>query len=184
MIPAMRGRKPKPISLQISEGDTRRRGRLKLSTKAIPQPAHGLPDCPRYLRGKARGAWNLWRAELEAMDLDAAVDAMTLAAACMNYATCVKAHLKIEQQGEVIEEPIIARDSGKVLGSRIKKNPWVAIRADAHRLLLAFASEFGLAPAARTRLSVTAPRNTDQDIEALLNGPRLTDEQKRKMLQQ
>jgi phage terminase small subunit len=116
MIPAMRGRKPKPIALQISEGDTRRRGRLKLSTKAMPQPAHGLPETPNYLHGRARSAWNIWRAELEAMDLDAAADAMMLEAACVNYETAVRAHLQIQKQGEVIEEPIIARDSGKVLG--------------------------------------------------------------------
>lgn len=183
MIPAMRGRKPKSIALQISEGDTRRRGRLKLATKAIPQPAHGLPDCPSHLRGRARAAWNLWRSELEAMDLDAAADAMMLEAACVNYETAVRAHQQIQRQGEVIEEPVIARDSGKVLGHRAKKNPWVGIREHAHRLLLAFCSEFGLAPSARTRLSVTAPRDTDQDIEAILNSPRLTDAEKEKMQQ-
>jgi P27 family predicted phage terminase small subunit len=183
MIPAMRGRKPKPISLQIAEGDTRRRGRLKLSTKAIPQLAHGLPECPHYLRGRARSVWNIWRAELEAMDLDAAADAPMLEAACMNYETALKAHLRILQLGEVIEEPIIARDSGKVLGHRVRKNPWVTVREHAQRLLLSFCSEFGLSPSSRTRLNITAVSHSDADIEALLNGPMLTDDEKQKMHQ-
>ena len=179
----MRGRKPKPIGLQIVEGDRRKRGRLKLQNQANSQPARGLPACPYYLRGHARAAWNVWSAELQAMGLDSAADAQLLEAACVNFQTAVKAHLQIQRESEVITEPIIARDSGKILGYRSKKNPWVAIRQDAHRLLLSFCSEFGVSPAARTRLNITAPSQSDADIEALLNGPRLTDEEKQKMLQ-
>src|SRR6516162_2814097 len=179
----MRGRKPKPISLQIAEGDRRKRGRLKLATKSSPQPAHGLPACPHYLRGHARSAWNVWSAELQAMGLDSAADAQLLEAACVNFQTAVRAQLKIEKQGEVIDEPIISRDTGQIIGHRSKKNPWVAIRDHAQRLLLSFCSEFGLSPSARTRLNITAPSHSDADIEALLNGPMLTDDEKQKMHQ-
>jgi P27 family predicted phage terminase small subunit len=182
--PPMRGRKRKPIERQIADGDTRKRGRLKLAEQlaSIPKTARGLPDCPRHLRGRARAAWNLLRSELEAMELDATADAMLLEALCTNYETAVRAHLKIAQQGEVLEESIVARDSGKVLGHRFRKNPWVTVRADAHRLMLAFASEFGVSPASRSRLNVTTPAHeTEADVEAVLYGPTLTDEEKQKM---
>lgn len=183
MILAMRGRKPKPISLRIAEGDRRKVGRMKLATKSTPQPERGLPSCPYYLHGRARAAWNVWRVELEAMQLDAAGDAMMLEAACVNFQTAVRAHLKIEEQGEVINEPITSRDTGQIIGYRSKKNPWVAVREHAHRLLLSFCSEFGVSPAARTRLNINPPDHSEQNIEALLRGPMLTDEQKREMQQ-
>jgi hypothetical protein len=53
----------------------------------------------------------------------------------VNYATAIKAHLKIAKLGEVIEEPIVSRDTGKILGYRTKPNPWLAIRDRAHRLM-------------------------------------------------
>jgi phage terminase small subunit len=72
----MRGRKPKPLALGMAEGDTRKFGKHKLEEKlnSVPRPSHGLPECPRYLQGRARTAWNFWRSELEAMELDAATD--------------------------------------------------------------------------------------------------------------
>jgi P27 family predicted phage terminase small subunit len=167
----MRGRKPKPISQQITEGDRRRHGRLKLATKSNPQPACGLPACPHYLRGHARAAWNVWSAELQAMGLDSAADAQLLEAACVNFQTAVTAHLQIQKQGEVVEELIIARDSGKVIGHRVRKNPWVTVREHAHRLLLSFCSEFGVSPAARTRLNIERPRTDEDEIEKILSGP-------------
>lgn len=180
----MRGRKPLPVERQIAEGDRSKRGRLKLAEQlaSIPKTARGLPDCPRHLRGRARSAWNLLRTELEAMQLDATADAMLLEAACVNYATAVRAHLKIEKQGEVIQDPIVSRDTGNVVAYRAKKNPWLPIREHAHRLLLSFCSEFGVNPAARTRLNVSAPAHeTDADVERVLHGPLLTDEEKQKM---
>jgi len=160
-------------------------GRLKLAAAAqsVPEPsAAGLPDCPSYLHGQARAAWHLWKTELEVMGLDAACDAPTLASACMNFQTVVTAHLKIQKEGAVIREPIVSRDTGLVMGHRVKKNPWVSVREHAHRLLLGFCSEFGISPAARTRLNVNVPKaSAAETIDALLNGPMLTDEEKRHM---
>jgi len=161
MISANARKKPKPLALQIAEGDRSKRGRLKLASKSIPQPMRGLPACPPHLRGRARAAWNLLRNELEAMDLDATADAMLLEALCVNYQTHVKASLKIAQQGEVIKDAILSRDTGQIIGHRSKKNPWLAIREHAHRLLLSFFSEFAISPAARSRLNVPAPAHDD-----------------------
>jgi P27 family predicted phage terminase small subunit len=103
------------------------------------------------------------------MELDATADAMLLEALCTNYETAVRAHLKIRTQGEVIEDPIVSRDTGKIIGYRARKNPWLPIREHAHRLLLSFCSEFGVSPAARTRLNVTAPVHDDADVQAVLS---------------
>ena len=180
----MQGRKRKPLERQIAEGDPRQRGKHALEAKLarVPRPTRGLLECPRHLKGRARKAWLFWATELEDMQLDARCDALMLEAACMNYQTAVKAHLKIEKQGEVIEDPIVSRDTGQVLAYRLKKNPWIAVRGDAQRLLLAFASEFGVSPAARTRLNVSAPAHeSDEDVQATLYGPTLSDAEKKKL---
>lgn len=180
----MRGRKRKPLALQVAEGDTRNIGRHKLAERiaSVPTSERGLPDCPRHLTGRARSAWNLLRAELEAMELDARADALALEAACVNYATSVRAHLAIEKHGEVIQDPIVSRDTGKIIGHRTRKNPWLTVREHAQRLLLSFCSEFGISPVARTRLSVKArDRYSKEEIDAVLCGPVLTDAQKAAM---
>jgi phage terminase small subunit len=79
--------------------------------------------------------------------------------------------------------PSLLATPGQIIGYRSKKNPWVAVREHAHRLLLSFCSEFGISPAARTRKNVRATDSSEADIEALLSGPRLTDEEKQKMQQ-
>ena len=172
----MRGRKPKPITQQIAEGDPRKRGQRKLRQQlaAQPKPARGLPQCPEHLSGVARDVWNLWREELEAMKQDHRPDAMMLEGACVNYATAVKAHEIIEGMGEVIQEPIIARESGEIVGTRMKKNPWVEVRNRAWMLTGKFCSEFGLSPVSRTRLPVeklSDGKETD-DLLTALSRPR------------
>jgi P27 family predicted phage terminase small subunit len=124
--------------------------------------------------------WDLWRSELEGMSIDAAADAPLLEALCVSYATAVKAHQKLAQLGEVVEEPIVDA-SGKIVGHRLKRNPWLGIRERAHRMLQSLSSDFGLSPAARTRLSVTPSADSYADIKELLEGPSLTDEEKKKL---
>jgi len=52
----MRGRKPKPLRIQIAEGDTRKRGvnKLKELAESEPKAERGLPPCPVHLMGRAR----------------------------------------------------------------------------------------------------------------------------------
>src|SRR5574337_2001247 len=91
----MRGRKPKPITQHIAEGDPSKLGVNKLDERLAKQPkaARGLPICPRHLSGRARAAWNFWKAELEGMKLDCRPDAMMLEGACVNYARAVQADI-------------------------------------------------------------------------------------------
>jgi phage terminase small subunit len=96
----MRGRKPRPISQQISEGDPRQRGKRKLEElqAAEPKAARGLPDCPRHLTGLARETWYFLREELEAMKLDCRPDAMMLEGACQAYAKAARADDLLEKK--------------------------------------------------------------------------------------
>jgi P27 family predicted phage terminase small subunit len=170
---AIRGRRPKPTQLQISEGDPAKRGKRKLQRQldSEPKAARGLPPCPKHLTGRARAAWKFWVEELRAMKLDSRPDAMMLEGACVHYARAVRADAII-QHGCQVEEPIINHTTGEVIGAKIKNHPAVAISNASWRQVRAFCGEFGLSPVSRTRLVLEQPDTSAEDLMKLLNTPR------------
>jgi len=170
----MRGRKPKPTSQQISEGDPRKLGKRKLQAKLESEPAatKGLPDCPRHLRGRARAAWEFWCEELGKMNLDCRPDAQMLEGACVNYSRAVEADLQIAREGLTVEESTVDQESGEKILLKIKAHPAIAISNQAWRLLHRFCSEFGLSPVSRTRLTIEKRDDGVLDLAALLSQPR------------
>jgi P27 family predicted phage terminase small subunit len=169
----LRGRKPKPLQRQISEGDPAKRGKRKLQEQLSKEPkaARGLPPCPQHVSGLARSAWKFWVEELQAMSLDSRPDAMMLEGACVNYARAVMAD-GIIQHGCQVEEPIINHSTGEVVGTKIKNHPAVAVSNAAWRQLRAFCSEFGLSPVSRTRLTLEKADTSADDLMKLLSAPR------------
>jgi P27 family predicted phage terminase small subunit len=183
MIPAMRGRKRKPVDRQIAFGDPRAHGKHKLEQQRarVPRPTGTLPPCPEHLQGRAREAWEFWSAELVRMNLDASCDAMMLEGACVSYARAVEADLVISNERAVIYEPVFVRGKVHPTIKRERKHPAVAIANAAWSLVRGFCSEFGLSPASRVALNVVAPADSYADIKALLSGPSLTGEEKKKL---
>jgi P27 family predicted phage terminase small subunit len=169
----VRGRKPKSLELQVSEGDPRKLGKRQLLKRLASEPkaSHGLPPCPPHLHGRARDKWNLWREELQVMDIDSRPDMVMLEGACVNYARAVDADLIVAASGAILEEPILNRDE-VVVGTRLKTNPAIAISAKSWLLCKAFCSEFGFSPVSRTRLAVEKPNVEEQDLMAKLSQPR------------
>lgn len=179
----MKGRKPKSTRLQIAEGDPRDRGVHKLEQKLAsePKPTVGLPPCPRHLRGRARVAWKFFVEELKGMKLDARPDATMLEGVCVHYEKAVDAYIKGRKDGDVIEDPITitSKETGEpeIIGYRLKKNPWVAIRERSWLIVKAFCSEFGFSPVSRTRLTIDRPDDGEADLAAILSRPRPTQSQ-------
>ena len=169
----MRGRKPKPIALQIVEGDPRKHGVHKLNQKlaAEPRAERGLPNCPRHLSGRARAAWKFLRQELQTMNLGYRPDAMMLEGACVNYSRAVKADILVEADGVTLEEPLMD-SKGCQIGTKLKKNPAVDVSNAAWHNLRAFCSEFGLSPVSRTRLAIERADDGDRELMAILSAPR------------
>jgi P27 family predicted phage terminase small subunit len=165
--------KPKALALQVAEGDPRKIGKRKLQQRlaAEPKATHGLPSCPRHLRGRARAAWNLWREELQVMDLDSRPDAMMLEGACVNYARAVEADAAVLAEGLEIHETIYGK-KGEEVGYRRKAHPLVAVSNKSWLLCKGFCSEFGLSPVSRTRLAVEKPNDEEQDLMDMLSRPR------------
>ena len=170
----MRGRKPKPVERQIAEGDPSKHGTGKLQQRLEAQvkASRGLPKCPRHLRGRARAAWNLWKEELELMNLDCRSDAMMLEGACVSYERAVEADAMISKEGITITIPIFNKQ-GEEVGRRAQNHPAIAISNRAWLLAKAFCSEFGLSPVSRTRLTIERGDTGEQDLWEILRGPRV-----------
>lgn len=180
----MKGRKPKPTSAQISAGDPRKHGKQKLEQKLANEPSatHGLPDCPKHLKGRARAAWGFWAAELADMNLDYRADAMVLEGACINYAAFIGAYEKCLELGDVIEDLLVSPKTGEVVGQKLKKNPWVEVRNNAATLMKGFCSELGLSNASRPKLRVERS-DRNEDLMAILSKPRPTKEREPSLVQ-
>lgn len=168
----MRGRKPKPIAAQIAAGDPRKRGVhvLRKLQESQLKVAKGLPACPRHLTGRARAAWNMWAAELAAMDLDKRPDAQMLEGACVGYQQAVQADQIIAKEGMIVEDKAIK--DGALIVLRRKAHPAIAVSRSAWAQVRSFCSEFGLSPVSRQRLASEKPDHETEDLLALLSQPR------------
>ena len=172
----MRGRKPKPTTRKIIEGDASMRGKGKLQAKLASEPiaAKGLPDCPEYLTGKARTMWDFWKTELELMQLDARPDAGMLEGAAQAYARAVEAELILDREGIIVSEPVFYKGEPLAGIERTKKHPAITVAQASWALVIKFCSEFGLSPVSRSRLTIDRKEiQGDEKLHDLLTGPRV-----------
>ena len=170
----MKGRKPKPTTLQVAEGDPRKLGvhRLEQKLEAEAKGSRGLPRCPPHLKGRARKVWKLWSEELERMNLDCRPDGPMLEAACVAYEAAIECYETIQKQGRVVAKKIVDPETNKLVVSNVKPHPAVAQGNAAWMLLKAFCSEFGLSPVSRTRLAIEKPPDNEDDLMTILSQPR------------
>lgn len=137
----MAGRKPKPTKLKLLQGNP---GRRPLNL-AEPQPAAGVPKCPAWLDVTAKAKWREVAPELARIGVLTKIDGSMLAAFCKNFSRWVAAEKILTKQGMTSES-----DTGL-----IKTRPELRIAEEAMRQMRAFASEFGLSPSSRSRLTGT-----------------------------
>lgn len=118
----------------------------------------GVAKCPSHLDKVAKAEWRRVSSELEANGLLTAVDRAALAAYCSAYSRWTAAELKIQKHGLVI---MTAK------GYPVQ-NPYVGIANTALDHMRKFASEFGMTPASRTRLTVETPTTNEDPFTAFM----------------
>jgi len=150
----MRGRKPKPTAIKILEGNPGKRP-LNLNE---PKPLQIAPECPDWLLDEAKKEWNRLAPELERLGLLTIVDEMAFAGLCQNYAIYIEIEKYLEENGRVMKT-----ESGTV-----KSRPEVYIANNALKFVRSFASEFGLTPSSRGRISLPSEL-IDDEFEKLLD---------------
>ena len=170
-MPRGSGRRPKPTKLKRLAGNP---GKRELN-KSEPMPSAEAPDMPPGLPKLARREWESIVPQLERLGMLSRIDGKALAAYCHAYARWVEAEKQVHKYGMIIEEPVIDTATGaqrKLRGRfvvRLKKNPAVSASNEALKLMKSFLIEFGMTPAARSRLHVEKQGGDEKDpLEAFL----------------
>lgn len=155
---ATRGRKPTPTAIKELEGNP---GKRPLND-AEPKPQKKAPACPKWLDAEAKKEWRRLAKTMEAMGVLTEVDMAAFAGYCQAYARWKQAEERITDRGLVMRTP-----SGYA-----QQVPYISIAQQYLRLMNQFAEQFGLTPAARSRIiagSENGGRGSDE-MDDLLGG--------------
>jgi P27 family predicted phage terminase small subunit len=145
----MPGPKPTPTHLKLLRGNP---GHQKLNrNEPQPQVPAEVPEPPPFVQGHAADEW--WRVapELHALKLLSALDVMLLATYCQAYAHWRTAEEKLREMAA--RDPVTSGLLVKTASGDAAQNPLVGIARRAAADMVRYASEFGMSPAARARIS-------------------------------
>ena len=149
------GRKPKPTAIKILEGNP---GKRKLNENE-PKPLKKAPPCPKWLEPEAKKEWRRLAKALEAMGVLTEADMAAFAGYCQSYARWKEAEERITDRGLVIRTP-----SGYP-----QQVPYISIAQQYLKLMQQYAEQFGLTPAARSRIIAgNGEGKAVDDMDALL----------------
>lgn len=146
----MKGRKPKPYAMKVLSGNPSRR--------ALKQPPKGLEgriSCPGWLDAEAKKQWSVVTKHLREMGLLASSDVGLIASYSQTMSRLKAAQEHITKYGLTISTG----------AGGFKKNPAVAILEKSGDMLRQLATELGLSPVARERLSIQTPNPRDSKKE-------------------
>jgi P27 family predicted phage terminase small subunit len=143
----MRGRRPTPTRMKVLAGNPGRRP----FNPDEPMPEISVPECPAELGPVARREWDRMVSELGPLRILTNLDRAALAAYCGAYAMWAEATQAIQKYGSMVKSP-----SGYPVQS-----PYVSIANRQTEIMMRIASEFGLTPASRSRISMPQPPERD-----------------------
>jgi len=154
---AIRGRKPTPTAIKMLEGNPGKRP----MNGSEPKPLKKAPSCPKWLELEAKREWRRLAKQMESIGILTDVDMAAFAGYCQAYARWKEAEEFITQHGTIVRTP----------SGYWQQVPQVSIAQTYLKVMSKFAEQFGLTPAARSRIvannSVTSPSD---EMEQLLGG--------------
>ena len=162
----MAGRRPKPTALRLVTGNPGKRA----VNKTEPKPKRVIPSCPSYLSDSAKVAWGRLCVLLDRMGVLTEADSLAIERLCDCYAEIIECRDLIERDGRTYSSVTTRTTSeeGEVttvedIKSLLKANPAVAMMADADRRFKSYLVEFGLTPAARSKVHATPDDDNKKD---------------------
>ena len=152
------GPTPKPTALKVLQGNPGKRA----LPKGEPKPDSGrLPSAPRWLSDEAKREWKRIAPRLHAVGLLTEVDGLALAMLCEAFAQYMAAKTVVDNEGL-----LLVSEKGNSY-----QHPAAGLMTQARGELMKWAREFGMTPAARSRISVQAaddaPTLADMLFEAV-----------------
>jgi P27 family predicted phage terminase small subunit len=135
------GRPPKPTHLKIVAGNP---GHRPLNDEE-PKPVVRIPKRPPELTDEAAKEWKRIAKELHELGLLTNIDRAALSAYCQAWGRWIESQKSLVQFGTIVKSP-----TGYPMQS-----PFLAINNEAFRQFTAMLTEFGMTPAARSRIRVS-----------------------------
>ena len=151
----MRGRKPKPTTIRLLEGNP---GKRAVNSRE-PTPPSGIPRCPKYLDKEARREWIRTSKVLHQMGLLSLADRTALAAYCVAYSRWLDSETQVKKFGAIVKSP----EKGFPM-----KSPYLTIADQAMESMRKFMVEFGLTPSSRSRIKVPDGGQAKDEFDAFL----------------
>lgn len=154
---ATRGRKPTPTAIKELEGNP---GKRPLN-KSEPKPTKKAPPCPKWLEPEAKKEWRRLAKKMEQLGVLTEVDMAAFAGYCQAYARWKEAEEFITQHGSIL----------RTKSGYVQPVPQVSIAQTYLKIMNRFAEQFGLTPAARSRIiAEDSTSGPSDEMEALLGG--------------
>ena len=138
-------RRPKSANLKLVTGNPGKRHKRK---KRHPEPRHVIPSPPEHLSGRALVIWGSMVVILDRMQVLTEADGLALAQLCETASEVEELRAEIAKTGRIQR---VKTTSG---GYMKRHHPAVKMLQDADRRLKGWLLEFGLTPAARSRVEV------------------------------
>jgi P27 family predicted phage terminase small subunit len=138
----MAGRRPKPTVLKLVTGNPGKRA----INKKEPKPKREIPSCPAHLHDSGKVAWGRLSVLLDRMGVLTEADAFTLERLCDCYTDILECRMLIERDGRTYTSTDHSQNT------LIKANPAVAQLRAADAQFKSYLVEFGLTPAARSKV--------------------------------
>lgn len=149
----MAGRRPKPTVLKLVEGNPGKRA----INKTEPKPRREIPSCPAHLDDSGKVAWGRLSVLLDRMGVLTEADSFALERLCDCYTDILECRQLIATDGRTYT---VETQTGEIL---IKGNPAVAQLRAADAQFKSYLIEFGLTPAARSKVNVTPDGDDKKD---------------------
>jgi P27 family predicted phage terminase small subunit len=143
----MRGRKPKPTYLKLLNGNP---GKRPLNEHE-PQPERVIPVAPTELSAEARLEWDRVVGELSRLGTLTVVDRAALAAYSQAYGRWIQAERGIAQMAE--RDQLTSGLMIKTVNGNAIQNPLVGMANRAMADMVRYATEFGMTPSSRSRIT-------------------------------
>ena len=145
-----------PTALRLVKSNPGKRPMPAREPKAPPISADNIPPPPEVMSPYAAGAWRRLAPLLAGMGVLTEADLIAFERLCECYAEVQTARDAIAAAGGATYET--TTDKGDTM---YRSRPEAAAMADADRRLKTWLTEFGLTPAARSRVSVQGEQTDD-----------------------
>lgn len=150
----MAGRKKTPDHLKVVAG-TDRPDRMNPDA---PMPLADLPVAPEWLSERGAQIFDDLVSIISTMGIGSASDTAMLAMAASRLEEVEICTAMIEDGGRTFVSGVKYDDEGRIVSQQIKGHPAVAQRSEAMRHAQSLLVEFGLSPAARSKVSANVPQ--------------------------